>query len=140
MAEAGRIPAGVQAARVAEMLYLPVLLYMMLSLPLAPMRSNADMFTLLVLVAEAAFAVAAFIGLRKRSTLGWGLAIVLALWVIVNAGLQGPSRVSWASAHGAGRAVMIAIVGVLLWSVATQVVVLAACLSRAGRDWIHGPR
>ena len=123
------LPAPLRVVRVAELLFFPVVAFMLLGLPV-PSNSVEVMATAL-LGAEAIAAVAVAVGLGRRRRWAWVLAMVLAAWVIIGIVLRGPgvARAALASDHLALKLSLV----LLAWTFFTQLVALVGCLSVRNR-------
>jgi len=130
-AEVRRLPARLRVIRIAELLFFPVIGYMLLSLPVPSAARPGEWVATLVLAAEAVAAVAVAVGLAKRRRWAWVLAMLLAAWVIVSSVLRGAAVLR--AALALGRLMTAGVVGLFAWTVITQLVVLACCLTF--RDW-----
>ena len=120
-----RLPGPLRAARIAEGLYLPVAIYLFLGVDLS------DTTTLALAAVQIGAAVAALVGMGRRKTWGWVLAIVLALYILGSIALRAPEVARAAAETGhAGFVVALVLVG---YVALTQLVVLIGCAMYASR-------
>ena len=128
-AELRRLPTPLRVVRVAELLYFPVVGFMLLGLPVPSNRAETVATALLAVEAFAAVAVA--VGLGRRRQWAWWLAIVLAAWVIIGIVLRGPAVARAAFASGS-LPLKLSLV-LLAWTFMTQLVALVGCFSVRNR-------
>lgn len=116
------LPVQLRVARVAELLYLPVVLLAAVGLPLGGGPGRA--LALLMVLLQAALVVVLFFKLGRGSRVAWIVAMVLAAYVLLNFVVQ-------ARRLFAGGAWMLGVVPAALtaWGLLMQLVVLGACLS-----------
>ena len=115
-----KLPLPLRVAAVAEALYLPMGLFLVLNLPLD------DPWSFVMVGAQLSVAVAAFLGLRRGSRGGWVMAMVLAVYMLVGLAERAPPLLADTSAFP-DRAIAVALV-IMGWVALTQLVVLVACL------------
>lgn len=121
-----RLPGLLRAVRIAELLYFPVVGYMLLGLPVPDGASAGQLATFAILVAEAFAAVAVYTGLGRRRTWAWILAMVLAAWVLT--GIVRAGRI-FALARLPGNGVLIWSLALLAWTFLAQLVALGCSLA-----------
>ena len=113
-------PLPLRVAAAAEGLYLPMGLFLVLNLPLD------DPWSFVIVGAQLAVAVAAFLGLRRGSRAGWVLAMVLAAYMLFGLVRRAPPLLGDAAVLP-DRALFVA-VAIMGWVALTQLTVLVACL------------
>lgn len=128
-AEVRRLPRPLKVIRIAELLFFPVVGFMLLGLPLP--RNATEIVSTALLAAEAVAAVAVAVGLGQRRRWAWVLAMLLAAWVVIGIVLRGP-RVLRAAFEAPTLALHLSL-ALLAWTLVTQLVALAACLTF--HDW-----
>lgn len=128
-AEVRKLPMPLKVIRIAELLFFPVVAFMLLGLPVP--RNATEILATALLAAEAVAAVAVAVGLGQRRRWAWVLAMLLAAWVIIGIVLRGP-RVLRATLDAPSLALKLS-VALLAWTLVTQLVALACCLTF--RDW-----
>lgn len=128
-AQAKTLPTSLKVVRVAEILFFPVVGFMLLGLPVP--RTSTEILATALLGAEAIAAVAVAVGLGQRRRWAWVLAIVLAAWVIVGIVLRG-GRIIRAALDQPSVAIELSL-AILAWTLLTQLFALAGCL--ATRNW-----
>lgn len=125
--EVERLPPLVQAIRVAELLYFPVAVFMLVALPVPAFEWSVEMRATLAVIVEAFAAVAVFVGLGKRRLWAFVLAMVLAAWVLINVLLNGWSLVY--HAISAGDPLLLGSSALLVWVFLTQTAALGCALA-----------
>lgn len=135
-AQVRALPAPLRVARVAELLFFPVIGYMLLGLPVPSAARPAEIAATLLLAAEAVVAVAVAVGLGRRRPWARVLGIVLAAWVIIGIALRGGPVVR-AAMRSDAMALKLA-VALLAWTCVTQLVAGIGCL--IARDEGEAPR
>lgn len=120
------LPGLLRTIRIAELLFFPVIGFMLLGLPVPHLSNRGEVVTTLILLAEAVAAVAVHVGLGKRRTWAWILAMVLAVWVLT--GITRAGRM-FDLAQLRGNTVMIGSLVLLLWTLLAQLVVLVCCVA-----------
>ncbi|HET7233115.1 MAG TPA: hypothetical protein VFJ16_24105 [Longimicrobium sp.] len=128
-AQVRSLPTALKVVRIAELLFFPVVGFMLMGLPL-PTNPTQILATGL-LAAEAIAAVAVAVGLGQRRRWAWVLAVVLAAWVITGIVLRG-GRVLHAAFATPNLALKLS-AALLAWTLLTQLVALAGCLTF--REW-----
>ncbi|HYH82391.1 MAG TPA: hypothetical protein VEX86_21545 [Longimicrobium sp.] len=128
IAEVRRLPTPLKVIRIAELLFFPVVAFMLLGLPVP--SNMAEITATALLAAEAVAAVAVAVGLGQRRRWAWVLAMLLAAWVIVGIALRG-GPVLRAAMAGPNLALKLS-VALLAWTLVTQLVALAGCLTFRG--------
>jgi hypothetical protein len=128
-AQVRSLPAPLRIARAAELLYFPVVGFMLLGLPVPANRAEA--LATAFLSAQAIAAVAVAVGLGRRRRWAWVLALVLAAWVILGIVLRGGDVVR--AAFATPSLALRLSVALLAWTFLTQLIALAGCLST--RNW-----
>lgn len=128
-AQVRSLPTSLKVARIAELLFFPVIGFMLLGLRVP--RNPTEILATATLAAEAIAAVAVAVGLGQRRRWAWALAIVLAAWVIIGIVLRG-GRVLRAAFETPNVALKLS-VALLAWTLVTQLFALAGCL--ATRNW-----
>ena len=123
---AARLPGLLRAIRIAELLFFPVVCFMLLSLPVPSVTSAGEMVTYAILVAEAFAAVAVFVGLGRKKTWAWLLAMVLAAWVLT--GIVRLGRLA-SLASQPGNTVLVWSLVLVAWTFIAQLVILGCCLA-----------
>jgi len=130
------LPTSLKMVRIAELLFFPVIGFMLLFLPVPSHASTADLVATFNLAVEAIAAVAVAVGLGQRKRWAWNVAVLLAAWVITGVVLRG-GRIVSAALAGPNLALKLS-VALLAWTVLTQVFALAGCLAtRNWRDELH---
>jgi hypothetical protein len=124
-----RLPATLRAVRVAELLFFPVVGFLLLGLPTPHYANPEEMLATFTLAAEAFAAVAVFVGLGRRRRWAWWLTLVLAAFVLVRLLLVAPGIVAAAERSTVG----FAIVALLAWTFLTQAVALLCALALRNR-------
>lgn len=114
--EAG-LPWQIRGARLAELMFLPVGVFSLATIPLD------EIGTLAKVGAQVAAAVAAFLGLKRRRRWAWLLAMALAAFLVAGMVLRAPG-LARASLDDRGTLVAITMVG---WAFLTQLAVLLCC-------------
>lgn len=121
-----RLPGVLRAARIAEVLFFPAACFMLLALPVPRLDRAGEVWSYLIIAAEAFVAAAVYVGLGRRRLWAWVLGMVLAAWVLT--GLVRVGRiVSLATLPGNG--VLIGSVALFAWTMLAQLVVLGCCLA-----------
>lgn len=131
-AQVRSLPAPLRVVRVAELLYFPVVGFMLLGLPVP--SNSAEIVATALLAVEAIAAVAIAVGLGRRRRWAWVLAMVLAAWVIVGIVLRGPAVVRAALATDS-LPLKLSLV-LLAWTFLTQMAALIGCLSLRNRGQV----
>jgi hypothetical protein len=119
------LPPPLRVARLAEALYVPMGLLLILGLPLD------DPLAFALVGAQVAAAAAIFVGLGRRSRLAWIAAMLLASYFLFGILARGPEVARRAFA---GETVYQVALVPLVWVFLTQLVVLVSCLALA-RSW-----
>ena len=120
------LPGLLRTIRIAELLFFPVIGFMLLGLPVPHLSNAGEVITTLILLAEAVAAVAVHVGMGKRRLWAWILAMVLAVWVLT--GITRAGRM-FDLARLPGNTVMIGSLVLLSWTLLAQLVVLVCCLA-----------
>lgn len=128
-AQVRSLPTSLKVVRIAELLFFPVIGFMLLGLRVP--SSPVEILATLTLAAEAVAAVAVAVGLGQRKRWAWVLAIVLAAWVIVGIVLRG-GRILRAAFESPNLALKLS-VALLAWTLVAQLFALAGCLYT--RNW-----
>lgn len=115
------LPWQLRGAWLAELLFLPVGLVSLAALPLNDGRAWA------IVGAQVAVAVAAAVGLRRRSRIAWFVAMVLAAYLVARTVSNAPGLAREVLGIG-GRGMVFPIV-MLAWALLTQLAVLLFCLA-----------
>ncbi len=128
-AQVRRLPAPLKVVRIAELLFFPIVAFMLLGLPVP--SNSVETMAVALLSAEAIAAVAVAVGVSRRRRWAWVLAMVLAAWVIIGIVLRGPGvvRAALASDHIALKLSLV----LLAWTFLTQAAALIGCLSLRNR-------
>jgi ABC-type uncharacterized transport system permease subunit len=121
------LPTPLRVIRVAEMLFFPVVAFLLLCLPVPSTAREGSFTEAGQYVVWAVWAVAVVVMLGRRRRWGWVLALALATWVVVTILVRGAPVVRTALAHPS-LPVHIAL-GLLAWTFLTQLVVLVSCLT-----------
>ncbi|HET7462400.1 MAG TPA: hypothetical protein VFJ82_14200 [Longimicrobium sp.] len=130
-AQVRALPTSLKVARIAELLFFPVIGFMLLGLPVPSGANAAEIAATLTLAAEAVAAVAVAVGLGQRRRWAWVLAVLLAAWVIAGIVLRG-GRIVHAALSTPGNVLWFS-TALLAWTLLTQLFALAGCL--ATRNW-----
>jgi hypothetical protein len=122
------LPPSLKLVRTAELLFFPVIGFLLLFLPVPWRAQPVEVVAIVNLFAEAVAAVVVAVGLGQRRRWAWILAVVLAAWVITWIVVQGGHQMllMWRS----GARIPVYIVG---WTLLMQILALAGCLST--RNW-----
>jgi hypothetical protein len=120
------LPGLLRTIRIAELLFFPVIGFMLLGLPVPHLENRAEVITSLILLAEAVAAVAVHVGLGRRRLWAWLLAMVLAAWVLTGITRAGHM---FDLARLPGNTVMIGSLVLLSWTLLAQLVVLVCCVA-----------
>lgn len=128
-AQVRRLPAPLKVVRIAELLFFPIVAFMLLGLPVP--ANSIETMAVALLGAEAIAAVAVAVGVSRRRRWAWVLAMVLAAWVLIGIVLRGPGvvRAALASDHIALKLSLV----LLAWTFLTQAAALIGCLSLRNR-------
>lgn len=130
------LPTSLKVVRIAELLFFPVIGFMLLGLPVPSAANAAEIVATLTLAAEAVAAVAVAVGLGQRRRWAWVLAVLLAAWVITGIVLRG-GRIVHAALSTQGTMLWFS-TALLAWTLLTQLFALAGCLAtRNWRDELH---
>lgn len=133
-AQVRALPTSLKVVRIAELLFFPVIGFMLLGLRVP--SNPAEILATATLAAEAVAAVAVAVGLGQRRRWAWMLSIVLAGWVIVGIVLRG-GRILRAAFETPNLALTLS-AALLAWTLVTQLFALAgSLLTRNWRDELH---
>ena|SRR3712207_132543 len=123
---AAPLPWQLRVARLAETLYVPVAVFLLLGLSAA-----YDPLAIVLVLFQIGMAVTVIVRLKRRSRFAWVAAMVLAVYILVGMAMRAGPVVRTALERP--EPPYLAAVAILAWVALTQLVVLASCA--ALRDW-----